>query len=337
VRIGQDGESSPLASTSRRITRLMSQQHKDLPPGLKIRISSKHLDESVANHRRLAIGGPCAVLASAAITGIVPDAIVIGEVDENGAFVLPATFWKQLQALGKGSGKRLVLPADAATVLPSVLALENPGFFMEYEVLLAQDFKQLLELSAKTPEPSLAAPMARFAEIRDRMGNQDVRLYIGNTHVKQRLLTLLEEAPYHFSARALFIQASGKRPTLVVRSVLASELQNVLEPIRWIGKSDDGNFTPIKTSEINALYDQCKSRVDRLARYTAKSDQALFDLARDALDGIRDVERATRTRDESWKVEQIISSARRNFGRLYQTFADAAAEATGEAPRHSGN
>ena len=79
-------------------------------------------------------------------------------------------FWYQLQALGKGKGQRLVLPAEAAAYLPSILAMEKPEFFFDYEVLLASDFKQLLDLTAKKPKEPLASATAKFREIRERAG-----------------------------------------------------------------------------------------------------------------------------------------------------------------------
>lgn len=327
--LGSGSDQSPLAHTARLVTELLGKEHGTLPGHLRVRVGGAELDRALEARRRLSISAAAAVLGSAAITGVEPDAVIIGSVDETGAFKLPGAFWDQLHALGKGNGRRLILPAEAATVLPSFLALEKPEFFMHYEVLLARDFKELLALSAKTPSGALAAPLAKFREIRDRLGNQDTRQYIGNTFIKQRLMTVLQECANHFSAKALIIQASGSRPTLVVRQVLAAELMRALEPVKWLVTEEGYELSASQLAKIGAINDQCRAAVDGMQRYTEKSDQALFDKALEVVTALRNVDRATRARGESYQVMAGVMAARRELGRLYREFSELAAEATG--------
>lgn len=334
--LGSGGDESPLAQTARLVTELLRKQHGSLPDHLRVRIGRSELDRALEARRRFSISAAAAVLGSAAITGVEPDAVIVGTVDENGAFKLPGSFWDQLHALGKGNGKRLILPAEAAAVLPSFLALEKPEFFMQYEVLLARDFKELLVLSAKTPEGALAPPLAKFKEIRDRMGNQDIRQYIGNTFIKQRLMTVLQECPNHFSAKALVIQASGSRPTLVARPVLAAELLRAFEPMTWLVSAEDHGFSAPQLAKVGAIYDQCRAAVDAMQRYTEKNDQPLFDKALGVVIALRNVDRATRARGESYVVLEGVMAARRELSRLYREFAETAGEATGEAGSRQG-
>lgn len=334
--VGSGNQASPLAQTARLISRLLEATHGSLPANLQVRVGGKELDRALEAKRKISISAAAAVLASAAVTGVEPDAIVIGSVDENGAFKLPSSFWDQLHALGKGTGRRLVLPAEAVAVLPSILALERPEFFMQYEVLLARDFKELLAMSAKSPQSHLSAPLTRLKEIRDRMGTQDLRQYIGNTFVKQRLMTVSQECPHHFSAKALVVQASGNRPTLVARSVLASELLRALEPMKWIVSVQDRELSQAELTRVGAVHDQCRTGVDAMQRYTEKADQALLDKALELVTAVRNLDRATRARGENYVVMEGVRSARRELGRLYQVFREATLEATGEAPVVSG-
>lgn len=334
VRIGPGGEGDQLGKISSNIRKLLAAKHGAQTRGVRISISSTQLEKSLESHKLHSISAASAVLASSAFTGREPDAIILGLVDENGVYKIPTGFWEQLQSLGKGTGRRLILPADAATILPSMLALEKPGFFMEYEVLLAADLKQLLELSEKTPEGPLASAIARFREIRERSGTQDLRQYIANTFVKQRLMAVLQEAPAHFSARMLVIQAAGSRPTLVARPVLASEIRRALEPMKWLTQREYDLLGSAEISKLGQTYETCRSKVDALERYAEKTDKPLIERARELTAAIRNVERATRTRGESYLVEDAMRTAQGQLVRLARTVRDELATETGESNKH---
>jgi hypothetical protein len=331
--IGSSGDHGPLTQTASLITKVLEKQHETLPRNLRVKINHRDLDRAVESRRRLTLSAAGAVLANAAITGIAPDAIVIGTLDETGTFKMPSSFWDQLQALGKGSGRRLILPAEAATVLTSILALEKPEFFMQYEVLLARDFKELVAFSAAKPSDELAPPLAKFREIRERMGTQEILQYIGNSFIKQRLTTVLQECPSHYSAKMLLVQASGGRPTVVGRQVLAAELRRALEPMEWIIRLEDYELSSETLARIGPVYEQCRSALEPLQRYIAKPDQALLDQAAEVAQGIREVDRAARSRGESWIVIEQISKARRSLRRLHEAFAETIATELGETKR----
>lgn len=315
-----DSEVAP-AQPARMLTSLLEQHHGTLPQGIRVRITSREFEQSLDSGKRQSISAAAAVLASAAVTGREPGAIIIGQIDESGAFNLPAGFWDQLQSLGPGNGQRLVLPAAAAAWLPSILAMENPGFFMEYEVLLAEDFSHLLELTAKNPEGAVAAAGAKFREIRERAANQDIRTYLANRFVRQRLGELAQDAPFHASAGMLLTQAAGERPTLVTRMVLAAELQRAIAPMAWIGTSADRDFTAADTEKAGETYDFCRSRVDRLENRAGKTDHDLLESARAVVIALRNLDRAARARGEASIVRESIRSARADFIRLHKELA----------------
>ena len=322
------------------IRNLLNKSYGKLPQGIRIEITSKELERSLESRKLQSISAAVAVLASSALTGREPEAVIIGQIDGTGGFKPSSGFWDQLQALGKGNGQRLVLPADAAAYLPSFLALEKPGFFLDYEVLLAADFKQLLDCSAKTLEGSLAASSAKFREIRERAGTQDVRQYIANSFVKQRLTGVLQDTPTHVSARMLLIQAAGNRPTLVGRSVLAAEIRRALEPMAWIVKTPDfGNFgdqdVP-KTGQMGQTYELCRSRVEGLERYAEKNDRELIERAREVVVAIRTLDKAARSRGEDFLVTSGVQSAKVDLSRLYRALMQDIARESDETPGQTG-
>ena len=178
---GEEGGSYP--KMSRMITGLLEKQHGALPTGVSIRIGGKALEASMASEKRQTISAAAAVLANAAVTGREPEAMVIGLVDADGNFTLPAGFWQQLQALRGGDGTRLVLPAAAEEFLPSLLAMEKPQFFLDHQVLLASNFSDLVALVDKTPSLEIESALAKFREIRAKSENHPAhRACLGNPH-----------------------------------------------------------------------------------------------------------------------------------------------------------
>ena len=322
ITVGNGDEGSTVGRMAHTLRALLDSQHKKLPANVKVTINNKELEKSLESKRRQSISAAAAVLANAAVTGREPDAVILGSVDETGAYKLPTAFWDQLMALGKGSGRRLILPAEAAVYLPSILALEKPSFFMDYEVLLATDFNHLVALSTKTPEGPLANAVTEFRKIRERQGTQDVRQYIANTFVKQRLMVILQEIPTHFSAKMLLIQAAGNRPTLVARQVLATELRRALEPMRWILQMQDSNSDASNLAKLGETYESCRTRVDAMERYAEKNDKVLVDHAREVVIAIRNLDRATRTRGESYVVTHAVQTAHSDLKRLARAFSE---------------
>lgn len=346
IALGPAGNEDSFSPTNTLLLKLLKKQHDHLPAGYKIAITCQELEESLKSlqaHKRQSLSAAAAVLASAAITGREPEAIILGQVDESGAFKLPTGFWDQLMALGKGSGQRLVLPAAAAASVPSMLALERPGFFLEYEVLLAEDFQHLLELSAKSPDEAQMKVHTQFHEIHDRIGSQEIRQYIANRFVRQRLSEILQETPCHFSAKMLLVQASGNRPTLVTRQVLAAELRRALEPMDWLvrtaelvhspwengGTGKVTEFTAADLAKFLPTMELCRSRLDALDRYADKKDRDLVEHTRKAVTSIRALDKAVRMRGASYLVTAAVHTACGEFLNAHKQLAEQLANETG--------
>ncbi len=334
ISIGSQGGEGALQELSATLVELLRSQHSTLPAGARVTISSPESSLQISPTRRQSISAAAAVLASAAISGREPDATIIGMVDESGAFKLPTGFWGQLQALGSGSGRRLILPAAAAEFLPSMLALERPQLFLEHEILLASNFQELVALSAKSPDEAMAKSLASFREIREKAGTQPLGQYLANSFVRRRLVDIVQTAPYHFSAKMLAIQGAGNRPTYVTRPVLAAELQRAIGPMEWMIKSGTPHLNPPELERLGTTYDLCREQVDRLIRYASKDDRLLLDSVVDMVTGIRTMDRAARARGENYDLQSAILIAYTKLTNAYQAVAGDLANATGEAPPH---
>ena len=269
-------------------------------------------------------------MASAAISGREPDATIIGVIDESGAFKLPGRFWNQLQALGPGTGKRLILPTAAAETLLSMLALERPQLFLDYEILLASNFQELQAFSAKNPDEALAKSMASFREIREKANGQALGQYVANPFVRRRLVEIVQMSPFHLSAKMLAIQGAGSRPTQVTRNVLAAELRRAIEPMEKIVARHEFDIFSGELSRLGPVYELCREQVDRITRYTSKDDRALLASVQEMITGIRAVERSARARGEDYDIQSEVYQSFSKLKEAYRYVVSELSVATGD-------
>lgn len=318
VSIGSHSGSSSLNSMESRVESMLRNKFDPLPADLVIEIRHPELDQSIESGQRHALSGVCGGLAYAAISGIEPAGLIVGQVEEDGRFLMTTDYWSQLQPLVELSGLRLIVPEEAEEVLMAFLGLEKPDFFLNNQVLLAKDIDEVMRLAAKKPEPQLEGVFSRFSEIKDRKGAQDVRIYIGNSFIRQRLNAIHQEEPRHLSSKALVIQALGKRPTTVARPVLVSELKKSLDLTDWIRSSE--YIAPKTEKPLGATEEACRSQINQISRYAKKEDQEFVAKAIEVVDAVRDLERATKGRDDYWEVEGGIRSKQRTLKRVYDEF-----------------
>ncbi len=327
--LGKPETGGQLTSLIDRLRKLLTAQHGKLPAGRTVTIDSPELEISLASGQRHSVSGAIGVLASSAISGREPEATIIGTLDSTGTFKLPSDFWDQLRAVDSGNGGRLVLPNEAAAYLPSMLAMENPKFFMDHEVVLAADFKQLLSLSAKTPDEAIARISAQFSEIRGKMGTQPLGQYVANSFIRRRLAEISQAAPYHYSAKMLAIQGAGNRPIYVSRLVVMSELRRAIKPLDWVVEHGYSEYESAEANAIGATFESCRSEIERLQRYTEKADRGLVDQAMTMVTLLRPIERAAKARpdpeDYSGRNSQMgaisafLKSRKEVFNMLSQT------------------
>jgi hypothetical protein len=309
----------PLETESAKLIQwLLEKQHGTLPAHMRVRILGGELMSAIQEGQTPEFTAAAAVLASAAVTGREPDAVIIGQLDEIGAFKLPSRFWEQLQALRPGNGRRLVLPTAAAEWLPTFLAMEKPGFFMDHEVLLASDFQQLLELSTKPPEGAVADAAVKFREIRARAAGQDLRAYLANRFVRQRLDELAKAAPFHASAAMLLLHGSAERPRHLGRAVLASELRRIVEPMAWINALEHLDSSFSEAGEFSAIYKSSRLAVDQLERHVEKTDLDLWESTRELTAALWRLNRAVNERGANTLAQAEIQNALVDFTRQYR-------------------
>jgi len=328
LRIGPRSEDGELDRMSRTVSRLLTARGERVPENLRIRITSPEYEAAVAARMPRPVSAAAAVLASAAVTGREPDALILGEVDSSGQYTLPEDFWRMLKSLGPGDGRKLILPAAAINWLPSMLAMEKAEFFLEHEVLLARNVDELLALSAKQPDETTAAASSQFADIRIRGKDANIRDYLANRFVRQRLGELSQQAPWHASAKMLHTQSVGMRPTTVSRPVLASELRMAIRPMAGIAAiadrklvDDELFFKKTEAGSLGGIHNKCREDIERLSGVATRQDQDLFLSARALAAALRTLDRNARLRGSSLDYQLTLYRELRSFSREYRKLA----------------
>ncbi|OYV05449.1 MAG: hypothetical protein CFE26_11525, partial [Verrucomicrobiales bacterium VVV1] len=284
-----------LKSACRPVVNALKKMNGRLPPDGRVSLILGKGNDYLVHRNRLSISAAAAVLGDAAISGREPDATVMGVVGEDGSLKLPTYAWDRLRALSDGPGGRLVLPRAAEALLPSILAMEDPAFFMKYEVILADNLNELVEFSAKGSNGPLADAATRFAEIRSKMGTMPVAQYVANRFVRQRLSEIAQACPDHLSARMLSIQGAGERPTRLPRNILAAEIRRAIEPMSDVARDWDQSIDATKLEEV---FEGCRKRLDPLERYVDTREREFFGEARALLTTVRTLARVKRTRSD---------------------------------------
>jgi hypothetical protein len=344
LRIGPRHAESRFRTPEQTVMELLKSRHGTLPAGWRVGIAGEAIDELPqpnGDRKDKAVTLPSAafaVLADAAITGAEPDAIVLGEVDENGAYTGSPKLWGQLRVLmdakpSSSGPRRLVLPDDAKPLLPSVFAYGKPSFFMDYEVVLAANVAELVQRAARQAPEAIAAPLADFTKIRKAAEGKDLRGFVINKQVNQQLLTIAQAAPFHFSARALTLNPN-QWPREPLVSVVAMDLAKALEPIGRVVSSQNFNHNdPRSLDELGVTIHACEESMktfEVFQRYTTGETRALLGLATESISELsrfeQSVEGAMRKRrDDS---ESRTRAAKRRLDETYASFQAACAKVT---------
>lgn len=340
LRVGASDLEGPVDQLSLVLSQLLIARGERIPPNLHIHITSSQYEAAAVAGKPRPVSAAAAVLASAAVTGRVPDAdaMVLGEVDAKGKLTLPQNFWVMLNSIGPGNGRKLVLPAKAIDWLPSLMAMEKTDLFLDHEVLLARDFDHLLALSASQPDREIAEASVQFADIQGRGKNNKIRDYLANRFVRQRLADLAKQAPWHASAIMLHAQSVGQRPVSISRAALAVELREALRPMSGVSSIAEQGFGGEDVSKESAalgdIYGKCRDAIEKTAAFAERTDQDIVQNARAMAARLRTVERGIRVRGEDWNyrftLQQDLRTLALDYRRMNQQLLGMEAAALGE-------
>ena len=288
-----EGVSERLAKPFRALETAMEARHGSLPGGLKITLGFGKATYSPSRNGA-AVTGTTALLLEGALTGKVPTAITLAQVGEGGKLELPPKFWKSLRALAAmPGGGRLILPEQAAEFLPALVTMEEAGFFMKREVLLASTVNELCDLATATPEGPAGDAMKRFAEIRKVGEGKALGTFVAHPATLQRLKEITDVFPKHASARMLAQQGSGNRARFLPRAVLAREIRTALEPAAILATLQVKYGDEKEEHGLDKAHEACRAILDPLAAagYIDIRDRDLHKSATEVADSLRTLSR----------------------------------------------
>lgn len=280
---------------------------------------------------RGAISGPAFVLAHAALMGSAVDGTVIGEIDKSGKLKLPDYFWRSLMELTEGAGGRLIIPASAEPMFVNLLALEKPDFFLKYEVLMATSLSEYVMLSRKEVSGQQDEIRQKFQIIQEKANDNALGAYLTNKFVRERLQEIVDQAPYHLSAKVLNIYGSVSRPRYLTREALAAEIWRKVDAITEIGKIE--NIHEINSNQLerlDELYKKMRDDLKDLERYTDSRNADLLKEAKDLVACVRGLGREFEGKDERWEKYDEIESARVKMIRANRELLEKFVELTGD-------
>jgi len=307
-------ENNQVNRINRTLQTLLAKQYGALPAGSQATLNLGAEDGYIPLRDRQALSGAASVLLGAALSGKAPTGIVIGRVDADGSFRTLPDLWERVRSLSGGPGGRLVIPAEAADLMPWLLALEDPEFFLKYDVLTASNYTELVERSLEAPAEPLAATLTRFQDVRAKGGTMPVGQYVTNRFVRQRVAEISSEAPYFLSPKLLAIQGSGERAVRIPPKILAYELRSALQPLEWVkGKAS----TDIDPAQLDKSHDLVRAQVDRLERYAESRD--LLTKTREMGTTLRSFSRAARISPQRERGPAMMAEA---YDEMTKSMAD---------------
>lgn len=277
------------------------------------RITLRAGDADIYSFRRNlnAISGTGFLLAHAALTGSVPDSTVIGMIDSKGRLACPSYLWYYVDQLREGEGGRLVIPAAAEEYFLALLTLDDPDFFLKYEVFTASTPREFAELCAQSPAAKQASVSAKFKEIKDKAPANSLGPYLANRFVRQRLLDIHAEMPQHLSAKMLALQGSRERPPRTLsKKVLASVIWQAIAPIDAAIDIDIYSVSGPQIKYMDKAYEESREALGRLDRLAERSDIELLTRAKALSSDLRALPRALGSRSDDWDAKySAISKA----------------------------
>lgn len=320
----QEEISNPLQST-------LSDHLGQLPERAEIKIRLDEDRNYPLNKNRRAITGPAFILSNAALSGNIPEGFVMGEIDKSGKLKLPSFFWRSLMELADGPGGRLIIPAAAEPMFINLLALERPDFFFKYEVLVASSLDEYATLASKDVSGQHEEIYNKFKIIKEKATGNVMGAYLTNKFVRERLQEIVDQAPYHLSAKVLNIYGSVSRPRYLTREALGAEIWRKIDVITEIAKFEDiYSINSNQLAKLDELYKKMRDDLRDLERYTDSKNTDLLKEAKEVVASVRGFGKEFEGKGEMWEKYDKIVSARDTMISSNREFLEKLAELTGD-------
>lgn len=261
---------------SDRLTEWVVGHHGELKRGwvLWFRLAGKSAYDFTLNGG--AVSGPMLALADAAFGGPKPvgeGLALLADVTSSGGMVAPPRLWETLRALEKLEQPRwIVMPTALRDYLPPLLTVGDTLFFLNHEVMLADDEAALLELGAEQRPQRLKEAGELFAAIRRDRGTRSLGSFLTVSANRVRFAAVLDKAPEHASARMLMLRGTPQWPKSLDRAAYARAVRAALEPMELaLRKPWDSDFL---SRDLTGAADKCREGLGEVEKlYSSLSDR----------------------------------------------------------------
>ena len=315
------------------IKNLLEREIGSLPERAEIRLRPDLAEDVTYSHRRNGsqITAAGFVLAHAALSGNRPNGTFIGEIKRGGGIGVPRYFWRSLMALTDGPGGRLIIPSAAEPHFINLLALEKPEFFFKYEVLVASSTEEYLILADPDSSGTYQETYNKFKIIRDTSAGNALGAYLNNRFVRERLQEIVNQAPYHLSAKILSMYGTTARPRYLTREALAAEIWRRTDVINEIAKIEDlSGIHSNRLARLNQHVETMRNDLANLDRYTDSRNVDLLRDAKDLVSSLRAFGKAFEGKGEMWEKYDEIYQERAVMLRKKEELFKKMAELTGD-------
>jgi len=158
--------------------------------------------------------------------------------------------------------------------------LEDPAFFLRWEVLIVSSIDTALNLASENSDPAgLAATSELYEELREVGRDKDVGQLCVNAKVRERLSEIASRAPFHYSAKMLLVQGDAAlRPTRVEREVAGRILRSALEPVSRISQV---TLSQLSAKRLLTAGEATSAEIARFSKFISPADKDLLQEAQE--------------------------------------------------------
>ncbi|NWK55301.1 hypothetical protein HW115_06745 [Verrucomicrobiaceae bacterium N1E253] len=257
------------------VKQVIAKRHPQLKPS-QVDVTVDQGTYALSNRDVLAASIALMIEASASNRPIREDVYVCASLQTNGSFQQPSNFWKLLKILREQeTGGRLIVAHESASLLTQILVYGEPDFFTSWEVYGAKNLDEAMEAAVKTSPESIAKADELFQSIQSLTRTNDVTKLAVNKAVRKRLTEIKSLNPNHFSASALLLQGSGKRPMRISEVTLAHELRPIIRNVQKHLSSGIDKHLP-SSSELKKRHSDYREQLDAMERIVDRSHDDLY-------------------------------------------------------------
>ena len=248
-----------------KLKEILAKRYGEVPKGLQFKFDlAGDLKYSESRNGNVMLGA-IVVLADASLSGRPPTGMVFADVDADGKLKVPRRFWQTVRTLADYEpGSRLVIPSVTKDYMPALITLDKSDFFINFEVMMANDVTGLCELASSAPPERIETAHEIFETIRKARGTRSLGSFISHESTQQRLKQVIGLFPDHVSARMLALRGTSQWPKRLPRDIYAREIRATIQPLGSFFTSN--GWMKIDAADFLAKLEESREQLDEVEK-----------------------------------------------------------------------